>query len=71
MGSPGTPIENYTLDDIKRAFYMPKPCAKNCPVAYAHHVSRLDRWRRQDGQPLLPAGSAAADGKRHLPVLAA
>lgn len=71
MGSPGTPIESYTLDDIKRAFYMPKPCAKNCPVAYAHHVSRLDRWRRQDGQPLLPAGSAAPDGKRHLPVLAA
>jgi MoaA/NifB/PqqE/SkfB family radical SAM enzyme len=74
MGSPGIPIEAYTLDDIKRAFYMPKPCAKTCPVAYAHHVSRLDRWRSQNGQPLLPAAGSpapAADGKRHLPVLAA
>jgi MoaA/NifB/PqqE/SkfB family radical SAM enzyme len=72
MGSPGIPLDEYSLDDIKRAFYMPKPCAKTCPVAYAHHVSRLDRWRSQNGQPLLPAaGSPATDGKRHLPVLAA
>jgi MoaA/NifB/PqqE/SkfB family radical SAM enzyme len=73
MGSPGIPLERYTLDDIKRAFYMPKPCSKSCPVAYAHHVSKLDRYRRQDGQPMLPAPAptATADGKRHLPVLAA
>lgn len=71
MGSPGTPIAEYTLDDIKRSFYMPKPCSKTCPVAYAHHVSRLDRYRSQNGQPLLPAPAAPVDGKRHLPVLAA
>ena len=72
MGSPGTPLAAYTLDDIKRAFYMPKPCAKSCPVAYAHHVSRLDRYRSQPGEPLqLPASTTAPDGKRHLPVLAA
>jgi MoaA/NifB/PqqE/SkfB family radical SAM enzyme len=68
LGSPGTPIAEYTVEDIRRSFHMPKPCAKTCPVAYAHHVSRLDRFRSQDGQPLLPARS---DGRRHLPVLAA
>ncbi len=74
MGSPGTPIAEYTLDDIKRAFYMPKPCSKTCPVAYAHHVSKLDQWRSQRGEPLaLPPAPTAIepDGKRHLPVLAA
>ncbi len=68
LGSPGTPIADYTVEDIRRSFDMPKPCAKTCPVAYAHHVSRLDRFRSQNGQPLLVA---PADGKRHLPVLAA
>lgn len=65
MGSPGIPIAQYTVDDIARAFNMPKPCAKTCPVAYAHHVSKLDRFRSQKGIPLLP------DGKKHLPVIAA
>jgi MoaA/NifB/PqqE/SkfB family radical SAM enzyme len=73
-GSPGTPLAEYTALDIKRAFYMPKPCAKTCPVAYAHHVSRLDQWRSQRGEPLVlppPPTAIAPDGKRHLPVLAA
>lgn len=66
VGSPGTPIADYTVLDIKRAFYMPKPCAKACPIAYAHHVSRLDQWRSQNGSAL-----STTDRKRHLPVLAA
>ncbi len=74
VGSPGIPLAEYTVEHIKRAFYMPKPCAKACPIAYAHHVSRLDQWRSQKGEPLAlpPAPTAIApDGRRHLPVLAA
>jgi MoaA/NifB/PqqE/SkfB family radical SAM enzyme len=74
VGNPGTPLAEYTVEDIKRAFYMPKPCAKACPIAYAHHVSRLDQWRSQNGEPLAlppPPTAIAPDGKRHLPVLAA
>jgi MoaA/NifB/PqqE/SkfB family radical SAM enzyme len=48
-GSPAKPIELYTVDDIRRYFAAPKACAATCPVAYAHHASRLDTRRAQDG----------------------
>ncbi|HWO24117.1 MAG TPA: radical SAM protein [Kofleriaceae bacterium] len=67
MGNPGTPLLSYTVDDIRQAFNAPKPCASTCPIAFAHHASRLDGWRPQRGQPLLaPAPAAAA-----LPPVAA
>src|SRR5262245_12171783 len=47
VGSPGVPIAEYTVDHIRRAFHTPKPCAATCPIAYAHHASRLDRFRAQ------------------------
>ena len=49
MGNPGTPLLAYTVADIRRAFDAPKPCAATCPISYAHHASRLDGWRSQDG----------------------
>lgn len=69
MGSPGTPLLDYTVEDIRRAFDAPKPCAATCPIAYAHHASKLDGWRAQRGQPLLPAPlppalPAGATGRR-------
>jgi MoaA/NifB/PqqE/SkfB family radical SAM enzyme len=69
MGAPGTPIAEYGIDDIRRAFDAPKPCAATCPIAYAHHASKLDGWRSQRGPLALPEGST---GKRSagLTVLA-
>jgi MoaA/NifB/PqqE/SkfB family radical SAM enzyme len=55
VGAPGTPLLAYTVEDIRRAFHQVKPCAATCPIAYAHHASKLDGWRSQNGQPLLPA----------------
>ncbi|HEU0033418.1 MAG TPA: radical SAM protein [Kofleriaceae bacterium] len=55
MGNPGTPLAEYTVDDIRRAFDAPKPCAATCPIAFAHHASKLDGWRSQRGMPMLPA----------------
>ncbi len=48
-GTPAKPLELYTIDDIRHYFRAPKPCAATCPVAYAHHASRLDGLRAQDG----------------------
>ncbi len=48
-GTPAKPLELYTVDDIRHYFRAPKPCAATCPVAYAHHASRLDGLRAQDG----------------------
>ncbi len=47
FGSPGTPLADYGTDDIRRAFHTPKPCAATCPISFAHHASRLDRFRSQ------------------------
>ena len=60
MGSPGTPLLQYTVEDIRREFNAVKPCAATCPIAYAHHASKLDGWRSQKGQPLLPAPAPPA-----------
>lgn len=54
MSGPGIPLLAYTVEHIREAFHAPKACAKTCPIAYAHHASKLDRWRSQNGQPLLP-----------------
>jgi hypothetical protein len=55
MGSPGTPLLEFTVADIRREFTAPKPCAATCPIAFAHHASRLDSWRPQAGPAQLPA----------------
>ncbi|HUJ58573.1 MAG TPA: radical SAM protein [Kofleriaceae bacterium] len=60
VGSPGTPLASYTIADIRRAFDAPKPCAPTCPIAYAHHASRLDTWRAQRGPAELPSGRRSA-----------
>lgn len=72
MGNPGTPLLDYTVEDIRRAFNAPKSCASTCPIAYAHHASKLDGWRSQKGQALLqapPPPALPATGKRS-PALA-
>ena len=55
MGNPGTPLLAYTVEHIRAAFNAPKSCARTCPIAYAHHASKLDGWRSQKGPTMLPA----------------
>ncbi len=45
-----------------------------CPIAYAHHASKLDGWRSQNGPPMLvgaPAAPALWSGStgRRVPAL--
>jgi MoaA/NifB/PqqE/SkfB family radical SAM enzyme len=65
-GEPGIPLADYSVDDIRRAFDAPKPCAATCPISYAHHASRLDRFRSQRGVPLLDPGGPNESGPLHL-----
>jgi MoaA/NifB/PqqE/SkfB family radical SAM enzyme len=44
-GYPGTPLESYTIDDIRRQFATPKSCAPYCTVGCVHRVSTMDFWR--------------------------
>ena len=44
-GYPGTPLEQYTVADIRREFLTEKGCAPRCTVACVHYTSYMDFWR--------------------------
>jgi MoaA/NifB/PqqE/SkfB family radical SAM enzyme len=44
-GHPGVPLEQYTVEDIRREFATPKSCAPYCTVGCVHRVSTMDFWR--------------------------
>ncbi|HEX8815987.1 MAG TPA: radical SAM protein [Terriglobales bacterium] len=44
-GYPGTPLEKYTVADIRREYLTEKGCAPNCTVSCVHQVSVVDAWR--------------------------
>ncbi len=44
-GYPGTPLLEYTGEDIKREFKTQKDCSPNCTLSCVHQMSMFDRWR--------------------------
>lgn len=55
-GYPGKPIEEYTVEDIRREYLTQKGCAPYCTVSCAHQTGYMDFWR--DPQVLAPAQEA-------------
>ncbi len=52
-GYPATPLERYTIEDIRREFLTEKSCAPFCTVSCVHQVSYIDFWRApQRPQPV-------------------
>lgn len=45
-GYPAIPLEQYTVERLRREFDSPKPCAPYCTIGCAHRVSTMDSWRR-------------------------
>src|ERR1700757_2589796 len=58
-GYPGTPLEQYTVDDIRREYLTEKSCAPHCTVSCVHQVSVLDSWRA----PQHPAPDSSPAGE--------
>jgi MoaA/NifB/PqqE/SkfB family radical SAM enzyme len=56
-GYPGTPLEKYTVDDIRREYLTEKGCAPHCTVSCVHQVSVVDAWRGRQ-HPAPASGSA-------------
>jgi len=57
-GYPGTPLEKYTKDDLRREYLTEKGCAPHCTVSCVHQVSILDSWRApQRPAPPISAGA--------------
>ena len=51
-GYPATPLEQYSVADIKREYLTPKGCAPYCTISCVHQASLVDFWRApQDLQP--------------------
>jgi MoaA/NifB/PqqE/SkfB family radical SAM enzyme len=44
-GYPATPLDEYTVEDIRREFITEKGCAPRCTVACVHYTSYMDFWR--------------------------
>jgi len=44
-GYPGTPLAQYTVQDIRREYVTEKSCAPHCTVSCVHQVSIFDSWR--------------------------
>jgi len=44
-GYPGVPLENYTVEDIRREYLTQKECAPYCTISCVHHASLVDFWR--------------------------
>jgi MoaA/NifB/PqqE/SkfB family radical SAM enzyme len=55
-GYPGTPLDQYSVDDIRREYVTEKSCAPHCTVSCVHQVSIFDSWRA----PQYPASAVAA-----------
>jgi MoaA/NifB/PqqE/SkfB family radical SAM enzyme len=56
-GYPGIPLEQYTLDDIRREYNTKKACAPYCTIACVHQVATFDNKRKPQ---TLPAKGAVA-----------
>jgi MoaA/NifB/PqqE/SkfB family radical SAM enzyme len=69
-GEPGTPLLEYGLDDMRRAFDAPKGCEPQCTIACVRRASVYDEWRSQNGEPAYaPPPVAPIDDVRRLPLV--
>ena len=50
-GYPGVPLEGYSSEEMRRQYFMEKPCAAYCTVQCVHRASMMDGWRH----PQVPA----------------
>jgi MoaA/NifB/PqqE/SkfB family radical SAM enzyme len=44
-GYPGTPLESYSVEDVRTAYQTHKECAPRCTISCVHKVSVMDFWR--------------------------
>ena len=44
-GYPGIPLEEYSVEDIRREYASSKPCAPTCTISCVHQASMADFWR--------------------------
>ncbi len=53
-GFPGKPLEDYTVEDIRREYYTEKSCAPLCTVSCVHQISYFDFFRGEQTRTVSP-----------------
>ena len=51
-GRPGIPLDEYTVDDIRREAARPKGCAPFCTISCVHQTAMLDEFREHPRETL-------------------
>jgi MoaA/NifB/PqqE/SkfB family radical SAM enzyme len=51
-GRPGIPLDEYTVEDLKREAARPKGCAPLCTISCVHQTAMLDDFREQPRKTL-------------------
>ena len=51
-GRPGIPLEEYTLEDLRREAAQPKDCAPFCTISCVHQTAMLDDFREKPCETL-------------------
>ncbi len=51
-GKPGIPLENYTVEDLRREAARPKGCAPFCTISCVHQTAMLDDFREKPRETL-------------------
>jgi MoaA/NifB/PqqE/SkfB family radical SAM enzyme len=63
-GAPGVPLDQYTLEDVRREYDTKKGCAPFCTINCAQRVALFDNWRSpQRSRARLPGRAAASLGR--------
>jgi MoaA/NifB/PqqE/SkfB family radical SAM enzyme len=51
-GRPGIPLDDYTVDDLRREAAKPKGCAPFCTISCVHQTAMLDDFRERPKETL-------------------
>ena len=51
-GRPGIPLDDYTIEDLKREAARPKGCAPFCTISCVHQTAMLDSFREKPRETL-------------------
>lgn len=62
-GYPAKPLEEYSVEDIRREYLTEKGCAPMCTVTCVHQVSYFDAWRSPQ---TIQSSQPAQEGQREL-----
>jgi MoaA/NifB/PqqE/SkfB family radical SAM enzyme len=57
-GTPGIPLADYSIENIRKEFMAPKWCAPYCTIGCVHRVSTMDYWRKPQAAGTSAASSA-------------